>query len=98
MSWIFLKVTKQEACIPIVHSGSNAWDVILGQAGIDLEKGETYRISFDGYASEDTQLRPLIQHAGGPYTSYFVTDTLLSKEKKTFTYKFIQEKDNGAQR
>lgn len=92
-----VKVKNQEACMPIANPGSNTWDVILGQAGIGLEKGKTYNISFDAYASEETQLKTLIQHQGPPYTSHFATDTLLNKKKQNFAYKFTQTNDSDAQ-
>lgn len=92
-----VNVAKQEACIPIANPGSNPWDVILGQAGIGLEKGKSYNISFDAYASEDTQLRTLIQHQGAPYTAHFEAQTLLNKKKQTFDYKFTQTNDSDPQ-
>ncbi|WP_239670950.1 carbohydrate binding domain-containing protein [Vibrio variabilis] len=54
------------ACMDIKSAGSDAWSVILGHAGIGLEQGEKYSISFDAYASTDTQMKTLIQHEGPP--------------------------------
>lgn len=90
------KVKNQEACMPIRSTGSNAWDVILGQAGVGLKKGETYHVSFDAYATENTQFKALIQHEGAPYTHYFLEDTKITTEKKNYSYQFTQEKDSDA--
>ena len=90
------KVKNQEACMNIKNPGSNAWDVILGQAGVGLKKGETYHVSFDAYASKPTQFKALIQHEGAPYTHYFINDTMITTEKKSFKFEFLQEKESDA--
>jgi len=90
------KVANEEVCMAIANPGSNTWDVILGQAGVGLEKGSVYHVSFDAYASENTQFKTLIQHQGPPYTQHFATETQLVKEKKHYTYTFTQKNVNDA--
>lgn len=90
------KVRDNEACMEIKNAGSNAWDVILGQAGVGLKKGETYQVSFDAYATESTQFKALIQHEGPPYTHYFLEDTPITRDKKSYQFTFTQQKDSDA--
>ncbi|WP_413701094.1 glycoside hydrolase family 9 protein [Psychromonas sp. KJ10-10] len=89
-------VKDQRACMQIANPGENPWSVIIGHAGIGLEKGETYQIRFDAYANIDTQVKTLIQHEGPPYTHHFVTDTVISSAKQPYHYTFTQEQDSDA--
>jgi len=91
-----LKVDKQEACMEIASPGANSWSVILGQAGVGLEKGQEYHVSFNAYASTDTQFKTLIQHEGPPYTHHFILDTMLTTKKQAYSYTFTQENDSDA--
>ncbi|WP_413284270.1 glycoside hydrolase family 9 protein [Vibrio sp. MA40-2] len=90
---------NNQACMDIANPGANPWNVILGHAGVGLEQGETYQLSFDAYANIDTQVKTLIQHEGAPYTHHFVTDTLITPNKASFEYQFVQqgESDAGAE-
>lgn len=89
-------IENQDACIDIKNPGANPWNVILGQAGIGLENGEDYSISFSAYADVETQMKTLIQHEGPPYTHYFLADTLLTPTKQTFEYNFKHELESDA--
>ncbi|MDN3678854.1 glycoside hydrolase family 9 protein [Vibrio tapetis subsp. quintayensis] len=89
-------IGDSEVCIEIGNPGSNTWDIILGQGGVGLEKGEAYELNFDARSNIDTQVKTLIQHEGPPYTHHFVTDTLLTQQRQSYHYKFIQENDSDA--
>lgn len=84
------------ACMDIKSTGSDAWSVILGHAGVGLEQGEKYSIRFDAYASVDTQMKTLIQHEGPPYTHYFLAETVLSTQPESYQYEFTHQLDSDA--
>ncbi|MBF4365682.1 glycosyl hydrolase, partial [Vibrio anguillarum] len=71
-------------------------NVILGQGGIGLANKADYEVSFDAYATVDTQMRTLIQHEGPPYTNYFVDDTKVSLKKKSYKFKFSHDVESDA--
>ncbi|WP_221074980.1 glycoside hydrolase family 9 protein [Agarivorans aestuarii] len=90
-------VTKDgEACMDIKRAGSNPWDVILGQRGFGLEKGQDYAIDFVARADKDTAFTALIQHNGAPYTQYFNQVLEIGTEPKSFSFKFTQDQKSDA--
>lgn len=91
-----ITVKDQQACMQISNPGENTWSVILGHAGIGLEKGETYHVRFNASADIETQVKTLIQHEGPPYTHHFATDTIISSDKQSYHYTFTQEQDSDA--
>ncbi|SIO92487.1 glycoside hydrolase family 9 protein [Vibrio spartinae] len=83
-----LKSSDQMGCITFDKKGANPWDVILGQSGLALKKGEVYQIQFQAKAYQPIRVKTLVQHDGAPYTSYFLKDTALNQELKSFHYSF----------
>jgi endoglucanase len=91
-----IKAEDNYACMNISNPGANPWSVIFGHAGVGLEQGESYIISFDAYSDVDTQVKTLIQHEGPPYTHYFASETKLTPKKQSFTYEFTQTEASDA--
>lgn len=79
-----------EACIRIDNPGSNTWDVILGQGGMGLAKGNSYTLAFTARASENTDFKALIQHEGAPYTQYLTKDISVTTDPKAHSFTFTQ--------
>lgn len=88
---------NNNACMQIAAPGKNAWDVILAHSGVGLIEGESYTINFDAYADTETQFKTLIQHAGPPYTHYFLVDTTISQTPKHYQYEFTHHKASDAE-
>ncbi len=63
-------VTDGEFAVAIGNAGSNAWDVHLGQADMQLEKGFEYTFSFDAYANAPMQITPIVGENSEPWTVY----------------------------
>ncbi|MDF5278918.1 glycosyl hydrolase [Vibrio parahaemolyticus] len=91
-----VKVENGEACVKIRNPGENSWNVILGQGGIGLANDADYQVSFDAYATTDTQMKSLIQHEGPPYTHYFIDETHVSTKKKTYKFNFTHDTESDA--
>ncbi len=91
-----LTVKDGEACMDIKRAGSNPWDVILGQRGFGLEKGQEYSVDFVARADKNTAATALIQHNGAPYTQYFNKQVKVGPEPKAFSFTFTQEQANDA--
>ncbi len=83
-----LKSADQMGCITFTRKGKNPWDVILGQSGLALKKGENYHLQFSAQAKQPTYVKALIQHDGAPYTNHFLEDIALNQEFKTFKFSF----------
>lgn len=83
-----LNAPEQKGCITFTNQGQNPWDVILGQSGLALQKGQTYKLDFSAMAEQNTSVKTLVQHDGAPYTSYMLKDTPLTPEFKHFAYQF----------
>jgi endoglucanase len=91
-----LKVKDAEACINITNPGSKSWDVILGQGGFGLIKGQTYTLEFNARADVETTFKALIQHQGEPYTTYFSKNINVTNRSAPFTYTFTHLKNSDA--
>ncbi|MDB1124168.1 glycoside hydrolase family 9 protein [Vibrio algarum] len=87
---------NKQACMNIANPGANSWSIIIGHAGVGLEQGEKYILSFDAYANVDTEIKTLIQHEGPPYTHHFVKDTIIKQETNSYRYEFTQEGESDA--
>ncbi|WP_024871622.1 glycoside hydrolase family 9 protein [Tolumonas lignilytica] len=83
-----LAVDNQMGCATFANAGANPWDVILGQSGISLVKGQTYTLHFNAKAKKNVHIKALVQHDGAPYTSYIVQDITLNDTVKPFDIKF----------
>jgi len=81
-------VAGGESCLNITQAGTNVYDVIFGQAGIGLNQGATYTLTFTARADQATAFKTLLQYDGAPYTSYFAADVDVTSTPKTYAYTF----------
>jgi endoglucanase len=84
------------AQLAIADGGANPWDVIFGQGGVAVVAGQTYTVSFDGYASSPATVKVLLQQDGPPYSGYFGQDVALTTNKQSFQYSFTAPASDGA--
>ncbi|MHB8128992.1 MAG: family 16 glycosylhydrolase, partial [Mobilitalea sp.] len=75
--------------ISTTNAGTVDYSVQLVQAGIPLEKGATYTVSFDANASESRTLKTAVKGPDRGYAEYMTSKTVdLNTDKKTYTYEF----------
>ncbi|CAH0528845.1 carbohydrate binding domain-containing protein [Vibrio hippocampi] len=93
-----LKSASSAGCLTYGNAGSNLWDVILGQGGFGLIKGETYSISFDIKANTNTKGVVLVQHDGAPYNQYFNKAIKINTrfENHQYSFKYSSKNDPKA--
>lgn len=93
------KVTFEngQMVIKTTDAGSVDYSVQIVQPNLPMQKGGTYKLSFDAYADE---ARTMITDISGPDNSYirYFNDTTvkLTKEKQSFSYEFTMEQDSDA--
>ncbi|WP_237487028.1 glycoside hydrolase family 9 protein [Vibrio hippocampi] len=75
-------------CLTFHSAGANKWDVILGQGGFGLLKGETYTVKFDIKADKDTKGVMLVQHDGAPYNQYISKNIDIGTDFDSHEYEF----------
>jgi beta-glucanase (GH16 family) len=86
-------VKDGEYAVSITNGGENAWDIHVGQAGFNIEKGEQYTVSFDAYAAAPREILPLVGKNSDPWTVYNDYETvLLSTNRENYTFSFIMNK------
>ena len=81
-------VQNGDYVISITGGGSNTWDIQLFQMHLPIEKGKTYDVSFDAYASADRQIRSNVMMALAPWSGYGDQTVSPGSTKQTFTYTF----------
>ncbi|MGO1296781.1 MAG: glycoside hydrolase family 9 protein [Vibrio sp.] len=86
-----LDTSKKMGCVTFDKQGKNPWDVILGQSGLSLKKGEEYQLKFSALAKQSTKVKALIQHNGAPYTNHLVKDISLNQKLQPFQFAFQPE-------
>ncbi len=75
--------------IESTEGGSVDYGVQLVQPSIPMQKGSTYRISFDAYASEDRSFHLAVKAPERGWIEYFKTTTVdLTTKMQTYTYEF----------
>lgn len=75
--------------IMIQTPGSENWHVQLAKGTLPLEKGQLYRVSFLGSATEGTSITQYIGQAAAPYTAYSEYQGFgVSEEEKSYSYVF----------
>ncbi|MCG3729354.1 glycoside hydrolase family 9 protein [Vibrio cincinnatiensis] len=83
-----VQYTDEMGCITFTEKGNNSWDVILGQSGLAVKKGEDYHLQFHALAHQPTNVKTLVQHNGAPYTNHLIKDISLNQELKPFQFSF----------
>lgn len=83
------KIINNEMVISTADAGTADYSIQLVQPDVPLQKGGTYKVTFDAYADE---ARTMIADISGPDHNYarYWNDTKaeLGTEKKTYTYEF----------
>ncbi|MEE1217530.1 MAG: carbohydrate binding domain-containing protein [Agathobacter sp.] len=96
--WKFLTALEGEAeasidnntmTVKTTNEGTVDYSVQLVQADLPFEKGATYQVQFDAYASADREMGVDIKAPDHGYMSYMPhQDAQLTTEKQTYTYTF----------
>ncbi|NLP04142.1 MAG: T9SS type A sorting domain-containing protein [Fibrobacter sp.] len=86
-------VTGGEYRISISSTATNNHDIQIVQPGIYLEKGKSYKVTFDAYASSERSIEVNVEMANSPWTSYLpeLKQFNLTTEKQTFSFTFTME-------
>ncbi|GGI04545.1 glycoside hydrolase family 9 protein [Egicoccus halophilus] len=80
-----------------VPAGGEAWDVLLGQGGVELEEGRTYTVSVAASASPQSTARVVIPMPGRDWPPLYVADLTLRPDGQAFTASFEAEADASTQ-
>lgn len=106
LNWVSLTALGGEAAATIAdkqikiattNAGTADYSVQLVQAGIPLEKGATYTVSFDAQASAARTMKTAVKAPDRGYAEYMNSKTVdLSTDKQTYTYEFKMESDSDA--
>ena len=88
-----LKLTEGMAEINVTTVGTNAYDVQMIQKGMHYEKGQSYKLMFEAYASEARTFEVNLEKDTDPWTSYVgeAKTFELGTEKKTYELEFTME-------
>ena len=96
--WKFLTALEGEAeasidnntmTVKTTKEGTVDYSVQLVQADLPFEKGATYQVQFDAYASADREMGVDVKAPDHGYMSYMPhQDVQLTTEKQTYTYTF----------
>ena len=97
-NWKFLTALEGEAeasidnntmTVETAKEGTADYSVQLVQADLPFEKGATYQVQFDAYASADREMGVDVKAPDHGYMSYMPhQDAQLTTEKQTYTYTF----------
>ena len=97
-NWKFLTALEGEAeasidnntmTVETAKEGTADYSVQLGQADLPFEKGATYQVQFDAYASADREMGVDVKAPDHGYMSYMPhQDVQLTTKKQTYTYTF----------
>lgn len=95
-----LKHTEGMAEIKVTKTGTNAYDVQMIQNGMHYEKGQSYKLTFDAFASEARSLEVNLEKDTDPWTSYLGEAKTfdLGTDKKNFEITFTMKEstdENG---
>lgn len=106
LNWVSLTALGGEAAATIAdkqikiattNAGTADYSVQLVQAGIPLEKGATYTVSFDAQASAARTMKTAVKAPDRGYAEYMNSKTVdLSTDKQTYAYEFKMESDSDA--
>ena len=104
--WKFVTALEGEAVASIddntmtvktTNEGTVDYSVQLVQPNLPLEKGATYQVQFDAYASADREIGIDVKAPDHGYMSYMPhQDAKLTTEKQTYTYTFKMGESSDA--
>jgi beta-glucanase (GH16 family) len=91
-------VVEGEFTVSITNGGTYPWDIHIGQAGLTVENGKEYNVSFDAYASAPRDISSIVGKNSDPWTIYNNNEIiLLSPYRKTYEFSFIMEEATDTQ-
>ncbi|MFC1570130.1 carbohydrate binding domain-containing protein, partial [bacterium] len=82
-------VENGELTVSISNGGVNSWDVYTGQAGVAIENGKEYTVSFDAYAAAPRDISAFVGKNADPWNVYSGNNIIsLSTRRQTYSYSF----------
>jgi len=86
-------VINGEYNVSVSETSDKNHDIQLVQNGIFLERGITYKVSFDAYSSSDRNVEVNMEMADDPWTSYLskLQDFSINTSKQSFSFVFKME-------
>ena len=105
-NWIFMtalggeaeaQIDNGEMIITTTNAGTADYSVQLVQPDLPLQKGGTYKVSFDAYAKENRTMKIGVTAPDRGYKRYLDdTSVELSEEKQNYTFEFTMKDKNDA--
>lgn len=90
-------IANNELTIQTRNAGTVDYSVQLVQAGLPMQEGATYKLTFDALAGEARQMIVDVSAPDRNYTRYMAdTKVNLSTEKQSYTYEFKMTGKNDA--
>jgi hypothetical protein len=87
-------IQNGEYAISISNGSNQYWHIELQQAGILIEKGKKYDVSFDAYASSPRRIHASVGRNSDPWTPYSNFNHIeLTTSKQSFTYSFVMNSE-----
>ncbi len=86
-------INQGEIVFNISKSGANAWDIQFSQDGLLIEKGNSYTLTFDVWASQQTTFVASIGMSKAPWNVYSGATQTAGPTKKTIAYTFTMSAD-----
>lgn len=78
-----------ELSVAISNGGVNTWDINVGQAGVTLENGKAYTLSFDATAESQRTIFAFVGRNSSPWNVYSGNATVsLSGRRAAYTVQF----------
>jgi len=90
----FITTTSQHedgsyaAQVNITSTSTNSWYVQLQQAGMPMQLGQTYTVTFWAKASSGRQIQALVQQTNSPYVVYSVNNYMLTTSWQPYSFTF----------
>ncbi|MEV6491302.1 cellulase N-terminal Ig-like domain-containing protein, partial [Actinoplanes sp. NPDC051633] len=84
-----ISLESGRACVTVAGGTPNRWNLAIGQNGIDLVAGESYRLSF--WAAGDPEghnVGAVVGLSVPPYPTYFEASPALTASGAAYTYTF----------
>ena len=79
-------------CLPVPAGTVNKWDVAVGQGGILLQEGKSYKFKFTATATssggQEVAIRALVNEPADPYSEFSTNNPTLGADARTFEYVF----------
>ncbi len=83
-------VENGELSISISNGGVYTWDIFVGQAGVTMEQGKEYTLSFDAYATGARNIFAFVGKNSSPWNVYSGNKSIsLSTKRQTYSLSFI---------